>query len=440
MSTLRLSLVGLGLRLALVLVVISNALLLARVLGPQEFGEYFLFLRVVSVLAVVADLGLSQSANAFYGRHKEWRGSIHRTIVRFLPILCLGTTIFGGLTLWLGGDVLLPHMTRLLTMAAFASLPLSLYANLWNSMMIGMGRIWRVNLMQLAMCSVSLVLTLIFVAGLSGGQMAAAFNYVFIMLVQFVVMLIMALRLSPDEQLSEPPRELSRQMLHFGLRGYLGSVSSLLWTRIPVFILNATHGPVAVGVFSIAQQVVEKMLLPVQAIRDVIYQKMSVLPGSLAPLAMNRYLRLTWWGMVVIVLPGLVVAPFGVVLLLGPAYLSAVDVMRFLLAGAAFAAISLLLDTFFINHLHRPGLVSIVVWFKVAVGLTLAVWLIPKFGANGAAIAMAFTQILGMAVYLALYLRATGTRMSQLIFIHNHDVTLLREQVVTVLRFKEGRG
>lgn len=440
MSTLRLSLVGLGLRLALVLVVVSNALLLARLLGPQEFGEYFLFLRVVSVLAILADLGLSQSANAFYGRHKEWRGSIHRTILRLLPILCLGTTIFGGLTLWLGGDVLLPHMTRFFTTAAFAALPLSLYANLWNSMMIGMGRIWRVNLLQLVMCSVSLILTVIFVAGLSGGLLLAAINYLFVMLVQFVVMVVMAFRISPAEQLGDPPRELTQQMLHFGLRGYLGSVSSLLWTRIPVFILNATHGAVAVGVFSIGQQVVEKLLLPVHSVRDVIYEKMSVLPAPIAPLAMNRYLRLTWWGMVVIVLLGLVIAPVAVVMLLGPAYASAVDVMRFLLAGAAFAAISLLLDTFFINHLHRPGLVSIVVWLKVVVGLTLAVLLIPKFGVKGAAGAMAFTQIFGAAVYVALYLRVTGTRMSELMFIHDHDVTLLREQVMTVLRLREGKG
>ncbi len=434
MSTVRLSLVGFGLRLALVIIVIANALLLARLLGPQEFGEYFLFLRVVSVLAVVGDLGLSQSANAFYGRHKEWQDSIHRAILRIFPILCLGTTIFGGLALWLGGDVFLPHITRFLTIAAFVALPLSLYANLWNSMMIGMGRIWRVNLIQLVMCGLALILNVIFVAGLSGGLVFAASIYVLVMLVQFVVMILMAFRLSHDDQSAEPPSQLSRQMLHFGLRGYSGSVSSLLWTRVPVFILNATHGAIAVGVFSIGQQVVEKMLLPVQAIRDVVYQKMSVLPRPNARLAMNRYLRLTWWGMVITLVLALVALPVAIVPLLGPAYANAVEVMRLLLAGAAFAAISLLLDTFFINHLHRPGLVSLIVWLKVVIGLALAVLWIPKFGAYGAAGAMAFTQIVGAAVYVALYLRVSGSKLSELMFIHSHDVTLLRDQLVTIVR------
>jgi O-antigen/teichoic acid export membrane protein len=65
MSTLRLSAVSLTLRVALLFVVVANALLLARMLKPAGFGEYFLFIRLVSVLAALADLGLSQSVNAF---------------------------------------------------------------------------------------------------------------------------------------------------------------------------------------------------------------------------------------------------------------------------------------------------------------------------------------------------------------------------------------
>src|SRR6266545_5457118 len=137
MSTLQLSLAGFGLRLALMFVVMVNALLLARTLGPQSFGEYFLFLRVVSVLAVLGDLGLSQSANAFFGRHREWRGSIHRVILNFVPLFWLIITTLAGITLWLADDILLPHLAKRLIITSFVVLPLSLYANLWNSMMIG---------------------------------------------------------------------------------------------------------------------------------------------------------------------------------------------------------------------------------------------------------------------------------------------------------------
>ena len=434
MSTLKLSLVGFSLRLGLMLIVMINALFLARTLGPQRFGQYFLFLRVVSVLAVLADLGLSQSANAFFGRHKGWRGSIHRVILKFVPIFWLATTAIAGLTLWALADVLLPNLSWSLIAMAFVVLPLSQYANLWNSMMLGMGRIWRVNLVQLVMCSLSLSLTIIFVVILSGGVMVAALIYLSVMFLQFVVMLTMAIRLSEDAITDEPPAELAQTMLNFGLRGYPGSLFYLLWTRIPVFILNATHGAVAVGYFSIAQQMAEKIQLPVQAVQDVIYQKMSVLPRNLATLAMNRYLRLTWWGMVSVVLVAAFLAPWLVVPLLGPAYASVVGPMQILLAGIAFTGVSQLLDVYFVNQLHRPGLASILAWVSVAMGLTLAILLIPSYSEKGAAWAVACTSILGSLVYVGIYLSVTGTRLQELVFIRKHDLSLVQNQLASILR------
>jgi len=434
MSTLKLSLVGFSLRLGLMLIVMINALFLARTLGPQRFGQYFLFLRVVSVLAVLADLGLSQSANAFFGRHKGWRGSIHRVILKFVPIFWLATTAIAGLTLWAFADVLLPNLSWSLIAMAFVVLPLSQYANLWNSMMLGMGRIWRVNLVQLVMCSLSLSLTVIFVVILSGGVMVAALIYLSVMFLQFLVMLTMAVRLSEDAVTDEPPAELSQTMLNFGLRGYPGSLFYLLWTRIPVFILNATHGAVAVGYFSIAQQMAEKIQLPVQAVQDVIYQKMSALPRNLATLAMNRYLRLTWWGMISIVLVAAFLAPWLVVPLLGTAYASVVGPMQILLAGIAFTGVSQLLDVYFVNQLHRPGLASILAWVSVAMGLTLAVLLIPSYSEKGAAWAVACTSILGSLVYAGIYLSVTGTRLQELVFIRKHDLSLVQNQLAGMLR------
>ncbi len=434
MSTLKLSLVGFGLRFALMLVVMVNALFLARTLGPQRFGEYFLFLRVVSVLAVLADLGLSQSANAFFGRHKGWRGSIHRVILKFVPIFWFVTTAIAGLTIWALADTLLPNLAGRLIVVAFVVLPLSQYANLWNSMMLGMGRIWRVNLVQLAMCSLSLVLTIIFVVMLSGGVMVAATIYLSVMLLQFLIMLTMALRLSEDVLTDEPPAELAQKMLNFGLRGYPGSLFYLLWTRVPVFILNATSGAVAVGYFSIAQQMAEKIQLPVQAVQDVVYQKMSILPGHMATLAMNRYLRLTWWGMVIVVLIAALLAPWVVVPLLGPAYASVVGPTQVLLAGVAFTGVSQLLDVYFVNQLHRPGAASILAWVSVALGLTLAILLIPAYAERGAAWAVACTSILGSLVYVGLYLSVTGSSITKLIYIRKDDLCLVREQLVGILR------
>jgi O-antigen/teichoic acid export membrane protein len=430
MSTLHLSAVSITLRVALLLVVVVNALLLARMLKPTGFGQYFLFLRLVSVLAALADLGLSQSVNAFCGRHREWRARIHYLMLYLVPIFSLAATVLAGVVLWFGGDMLLPNLSHSLMVMAFIVLPLSLYANVWNSMMIGTAQIWRVNLLQLVMCMLSLSLTVIFVVVRPGGVSTAANIYLTVMSLQVVVMLIMGLRFVKQVPAVESPDDLRNRMMSFGLRAYPGSIGHLLCMRVPVFIINITHGPAAVGIFSIAQQVAEKLLLPVDAIQDVIYERMSVLPARAAATAMNLYLRLTWWGVWGIVIVGSVFSYLGVALLLGSAYVEAITVAPVLFFGTAFAAVALLLDTFFVNQLHRPGLVSILAWVKFALGLTFSLLLIPSFGVKGAAASVALMQIIGAAIYVYLYVRVTKSRLQDLLYIRAQDVALVKKRIM----------
>jgi len=135
------------------------------------------------------------------------------------------------------------------------------------------------------------------------------------------------------------------------------------------------------------------------------------------------------WGLVA---AGILSSYVVVVMLLGSAYAQAVGVTQVLLAGSAFVALSLLLDTFFINQLHRPGLVSILAWFKFLVGFTLALVLIPRFAEKGAAIAMTVTQILGTAVYVYLYLRVAKSGIKDLFYVQKNDIALLKNQIVAI--------
>lgn len=92
-----------------------------------------------------------------------------------------------------------------------------------------------------------------------------------VMLLQFLIMLAMALPLSEDALTDEPPAELAQKMLNFGLRGYPGSLfccghrfryssQRYLWRRCRRLLLDS-------------QANVPEIQLPVQAVQDVVYQK-----------------------------------------------------------------------------------------------------------------------------------------------------------------------
>ncbi|HEY6230086.1 MAG TPA: hypothetical protein VIW64_02370, partial [Pyrinomonadaceae bacterium] len=180
----------------------------------------------------------------------------------------------------------------------------------------------------------------------------------------------------------------------------------------------------------VAQQVAEKLLLPVDAIQDVVYERMSVLPARAAATAMNLYLRLTWWGAWGLVIIGSVFSYLGVAFLLGSAYVDAIAVAQVLFFGTAFAAVSLLLDTFFVNQLHRPGLVSILAWVKFLLGLTFSLLLIPSYGVKGAAASVALMQIIGAAIYVYLYVRVTKSGLQDLLYVRAQDVALVKKRIM----------
>lgn len=435
MSTLQLSLVGLGSRLTILAAALANTILLARWLGPSRIGEYFLFVKLLSVLATVADLGMSQSTNAFFGRHEASASYIHRTVLWFTLFSWIGTSVVALAVFGTAGGLLLPNFPRHFVWLAVAMLPLPLYANLWNSMMIGLGRIKQTNLVVMLFNVLSLVLTIILIVGLSGGVSTAVGIYVSVMLLQFLTMLAMA----PGSKSSDSvPSGLRRQMLIFGIRGYAGSLGHLLWSRIPLFLLNVSHGTAAVGIFSVGQHMAERVLIPVQAVADVAYRKMSVSSTSEAAQIMTRYLRVTWWGMWAAVITGLIFLPWIIYLMLGLNYSDSVMVFRVLLIGIAFMSVTLLLDTYVLNQLHRPGLASIVTWLYATFGLLMAVLLIPVWAESGAALTIVLTQIFGAVVYMVLYLKVTKTHVADLLFVYQ-DWQLVFEQAGSILKGKGGR-
>jgi O-antigen/teichoic acid export membrane protein len=434
MSTLKLLLIGFGSRVTIIVLGLVNTILLARWLGPAGVGEYFLLLRLVMVLTVLSGFGLRQSANVFSGHHETWAGHIHSIILRFTLLSWVAAAIVGATLIFLAQRILQLDLSHKWVWMSFIILPMALYANVWNGMMIGRGRIWQLNLVQLVISAASPVLTFVFIIGQGGGPLAAMMIFLAVTLLQSLIMLVMAFRMSAgsSDAPDEAPANLSRQMLSFGLRGYPGSIADLLWQQLPVFLLNHFHGTTAVGIFSIAQQLVEKLLLPIQAMQDAIFKKVSLLSGRSAIDAMNRYVRLTWLTMTILTLTGVIFVPSAVMLLFGETYLKTAQVSRLLLPGTIVMSAALLMSVYCLVELRRPGLLSIFGWIHALTNLALSLLLIPRYAEVGAALAMVLAQFTGGTGVIIFYLYSTRTRITRLIYVNQEDIAIIRQQIGTI--------
>ena len=419
MSILKLSLVGLASRLVATGLTLATTLVLARWLGPDPTGQYFLFIRVVALLAVFADLGFSQATNVFAG-HGESVRQVHGIMMRFAAVSSsVLIAIFVGIMATFGWRVL-PNYPRFLQVATVVCIPFLVYSTFWNFLMIGLGQIVAMNAVQVSIAVVNLAGVGVLLGMRSLDLDGAIAVYSAALFLQVVIMLIVATRLArtiPGQRRDG----LFGEMWRFGLRGSGGSVSAILWPRIPVFVLNVFHGTAAVGLFSVAQSLVEKMLMPIQAAQEATYRRMAQLDSDRATATMNRYIRVSGWSMLLFFGAGAVVLTIAVITILGPDYRQAVPIILILIPAALMMAVSLLLATFFLAQLGRPGLLSILALINVALIALASFVFIPRYGAMGAAFAVGITQIIGTSVVIVLYLRTTGGHPIDLLRINRGD-------------------
>lgn len=227
-------------------------------------------------------------------------------------------------------------------------------------------------------------LTGLLVVGLKGGVLAAALAYGASLAGQALVVVVVARRyIGPPRRAGRPAPRTASQFISFAARAFPGAITHQLWQRMPVFFFNAFYGPAQVGVFSTAQQLVQRTLLPVVAMQSATYNEMSTLSRPASTAAVNRYVRFCWWGMIFVGAIGIALASPIVETLLSDRYRSAVPVIQILLPGAVFSACALLLDAFFLNQLHRPGLLSALAGLQVLLVVVLGIAVDPGMGTCG---------------------------------------------------------
>jgi len=439
-SSVRLAFSGFVLRCIQALTSFVNVILLARMLGPAGRGEYFVFVAALAVVTRALDLGMSPAAVVFAGRYPRACARIHGLLIRFTLGLWLAVAGVGATALWLGG-VALPWPAER-SLLGLLMLPLLIYEQIWIHLMVGMRRVLAMNLVQAGGGLLSLALVSLLVVSQAGGVTTALDIVGLVALVKAGVMLTIASRATRASGASavsagEPVGELRTwDMIVFGLRGYPNSLALLLWTRLPGFVLNAVAGPTALGVFSVAQQAMEQLLMPAQATQDAIYQRVTWLSRDRATTAMNQCLRLFVSIMLVLGLTAAVLAPWAFRVLFGDAFAGSSVVFQILLISTTVTVVPALLSPYFLGQLQRPGVVSIVAWARVGIALALSVLLAREFGGVGVAIALVVADVSSMLIILSLYVKIAGTPWRRVVIPCADDVALVFGQARSLLSWR----
>jgi O-antigen/teichoic acid export membrane protein len=364
-----------------------SVFLLARWLGPGQFGLYGTVLAITAILTDAVDLALSGTIVNFGAKDHQLREGLLK--YGFLLKLGLGLFLGGFLTLisaplanWLNRDLLRPlRVVAVLT-------PILLMHRFPRSILQAKKHFLADSILEvIASLSRLLVLWLIYLAGrlnLINGILSYFGSYL-------ATFLIGAKLISWNWLKAAVNREVRQNFHRFQKWLTFGFILAAVHGRIDNAILVKYAGPAAAGIY----QAATRFFLPVVQLTAALTLVFAPRFASFASATEARtYLHKGWKltgllsGLVLLIIP---LAPLFVDLIYGQNYQAAIAVTRILSWGyASFIAVAPF-SAYLIYSQNRTRAFAVINLVQLVLILALNLLLVPSYQAVGAAWAMTLT-------------------------------------------------
>lgn len=391
------------------------SILIARHLGPSDFGTYSLVVWLVSCGVTVTNAGTTTTMIKFVA---ELRGSRNEALLApLMGYLRRAQSVFLLVLLVVGGTVFLVFSERLTpdfnryAMCAVLLFCIVLRSNYMLNIAVAKGFERFRSTATIALYAAPINLALVAAADILHGPVEA-FLAVFAIssVVFYVVSLVQVARFAPrgPSRAPLPPDLMRRIHRHMVFAAIISSVGFFTASETEVLFLNLLATPADAGHFKVAYQIASgasallpgvfsAILLPMMAKalgegRSVAARRFSTSTVSLAMLAAP----LVGFGAV---FPDHVIA-----ILYGPAYAEASLVLTACLFAYAVTVISNAASSLLMSADHQHAVLARVAGcgaLKIVLDIVLIQWL----GLAGAAIAFVTVAVIGAAVTIALAMR-----------------------------------
>jgi O-antigen/teichoic acid export membrane protein len=377
----------------ILLCTVVTSLVGARALGPAGRGDLLVIALWPLVIAMLVELGLVNS-------HRYWMAKDPEKCSRLFSNAVIYTLIVGIGSIALA-DVVTPHLVgdrsprvMLLLRIYQVNIPAALFLNLMRGLLEGTRRFGWAGLARL----VSFIVQAVGFAGLwYFGKLTVASATYTLILAQFVSAGLATFavwhQLRPRWQ---PSWAEFKNSMHYGLRDYPGCVADFTTLRLDQLMLGGMASSAAIGLYVIAVRLSEVTTYVSDALAGALKPEVAgASADDQAELLLGRTLRLTIYANALILIPLWIAAPWILRILFGENFVPATGAFRWLLA----AAVVWSAGTIVISGLQGfgyPGLSTIARFLSAVVTAPALLFLLPRMGIEGAAIA----SLVGYSVML----------------------------------------
>lgn len=431
----RKSAIGILGQVYMLVVGLVSTILIARLLGPEGKGVLAVVAAVPSLGVGVASFGLGPALGYMAGKDRYPA----RDLVTAAVVWSLGLGAMIGMLVWFGRGPLLVSVMKGLTAldlgVVAVSLPTYYITAFMGALFVGHGRVVAFAALQSVWATLNLVAVISASVMLPGNSTAVVVALSVASTANALVALVVfraGFTLSASRMV-----EITKAATPYAVKSYIGQATSMFFLRADVFFLNYFAGPSAVGVYSVATNLAEKLWLLSNPVSSAVYRQITGAERKdavrLTTMTSRSLLVLNGVAAVALFLIAIPLIP----LVYGAQFSNAIWYLGLLLPGVVVYAFCQPYGQFFLGQLGRPGVTSGLSAIMMALSAVLYIVLIPILGPSGAAIGSTLSYSSAFVGYAWLMPKASGVTIREMLVPTRADAAIYRSLFASaILRLK----
>ncbi len=399
------------------------AILAARFLGPKGNGYYTLAILLASTSIALTNFGVTTTTIYHIAKERHLRSEVMGHLFVLNSAVAVVATAAGLIIALYFHNLLFPHTPREYLILGSLIIPGIFTYRFFQNVLLGLQDFEKYNLGQIIFSAIHLLLIGIGVVipkqKIVGAIVAEATSWAL-----GAVMFIYWSKSAIPRWSFHLNRSLAKRLFTYGLQSYLGNLLAFFNSRSDVFLLNFFQGAGAVGIYSVAVGLAERLWIISQTASTVLFPRVS---SSTDPKWQKRFTPLITRTVLVLVLPiALVIGVFAkplIIVLYSSKFINAVLPLQILLFGIVSFSLSRVLAHDIAGRGY-PLLNSYTSAISLVVNISLNLLLIPRWGMAGAAFAAAASYTSLLISKLVIYQRLSGNSWKEVLLSKKEDWAL----------------
>ncbi|WP_224752750.1 flippase [Metabacillus arenae] len=421
------SMITLTRQLASILIGFLLIIIIAKVLGPEAQGKYTLITMVPLMLQTFMNLGINSSTIYYVSKKEVDLNTAFNTNVLTGFLLSLLSVGIGSVVIILLSSTTFKEVNTDILYLALLALPFMFLMIFLQTIFQGLQNFKMFNSILVIQQTSNLLMVTIFLIVFDLGLKGAIFAFIigYLISVSFVLYVIFykyKMRLN----LTFFSKPYFKKSLNYGFKTHISNVMTFLNYRLDIFLIGYFINPFAVGVYSVAVSIGERLSVFSQSISTVLLPRVASLNNEeernyiSSIVSRNMLIFITILSVIVFFLSNFIFT-----VIIDKDYSESALILQILLPGLAVLSIEKLLS----NDLAargKPEINMYVAFVNVGLNLILNLILIPAIGIKGAAIASTVTYLVSFIIKVIIFSKITKQPIVNFLIIKKQDFLLYK--------------